>query len=57
MLTALATLCIPGAVFAQANIEAASYNNKNSIQTENCAEGGLDVGYIGNGSWLEIPQT
>jgi aryl-phospho-beta-D-glucosidase BglC (GH1 family) len=56
MLTVLAALGLPGAVFAQANIEAASYNNQNSAQTENCAEGGLDVGYISNGSWLEYNQ-
>src|SRR5215469_12436198 len=55
-LTVLAAFCFPGVVFAQANIEAASYNNQNSVQTENCAEGGLDVGYISNGSWLEYNQ-
>jgi endoglucanase len=38
-------------------IEAASYNNENSIQTENCAEGGLDVGYISNGSYIEFNQV
>lgn len=32
---------------------ASSYNNSNSVQTENCSEGGLDVGYIGNGSYTE----
>jgi hypothetical protein len=30
---------------------AASYNSENSVQTENCSEGGLDVGYISNGSY------
>ena len=34
-------------------IEAASYNNVSGVQTENCAEGGLDVGYISNGSYTE----
>src|SRR5215472_9250417 len=56
MLTLLAALCIPGAAFAQANIEAASFNTQNSVQTENCSEGGLDVGYISNGSWLAFNQ-
>jgi len=35
-----------------APIQAASYDSENSIQTESCAEGGLDVGYISNGSYL-----
>ena len=56
MLTVLAALSLPGTAFAQVNIEAASYNSQNSIQTENCAEGGLDVGYISNGSWLVFNQ-
>ena len=33
-------------------IQAASYNGSNSVQTESCVEGGLDVGYISNGSYL-----
>ena len=37
--------------FANAPVEAASYNIESNIQTENCAEGGLDVGFIGNGSY------
>ena len=36
--------------------EAASYNSENSIQTENCAEGGLDVGFISNGSYTVYNQ-
>jgi hypothetical protein len=32
-------------------ISGASYNSENSVQTESCAEGGLDVGYISNGSY------
>jgi len=37
--------------------EAASYNNENSVQTEvNSEGGGLDVGYISNGSWIEYNQ-
>jgi Carbohydrate binding module (family 6) len=35
-----------------APIQAASYDSENSIQTESCSEGGLDVGYISNGSYL-----
>ena len=46
-----------GSSFAQGNIEAASYNSDSNVQTENCAEGGLDVGYISNGSWLEYNQV
>jgi hypothetical protein len=34
-------------------IPASEYNSENSIQTESCAEGGLDVGFISNGSWTE----
>jgi hypothetical protein len=34
-------------------IPASAYNNEFSIRTENCAEGGLDVGYISNGSYTE----
>jgi hypothetical protein len=37
--------------------EAASYNSENSIQTENCAEGGLDVGFISNGSYTVYNQV
>ena len=32
------------------SIEASAYSSENSVQTETCAEGGLDVGYISNGS-------
>jgi len=37
--------------------EAASYNSENSVQTENCAEGGLDVGFISNGSYTVYNQV
>jgi hypothetical protein len=38
-----------------ANIEAENYSNMNGIQTENSvvASGGVDVGYIDVGDWLE----
>ncbi|HEX3027967.1 MAG TPA: beta-L-arabinofuranosidase domain-containing protein [Clostridia bacterium] len=32
-------------------IEAEGYNNQSGIQTENCNEGGLDVGFIENGDY------
>jgi hypothetical protein len=32
-------------------IAASAYDSENSIQTESCVEGGLDVGYIGSGSY------
>jgi endoglucanase len=38
------------------HVTAASYNTENNIQTENCSEGGLDVGYIANGSYIEFNQ-
>lgn len=34
-------------------IEAESYTNMLGIQTETCAEGGQNVGYIDSGDWLE----
>lgn len=37
--------------------EAASYNSENSVQTESCAEGGLDVGFISNGSYTVYNQV
>ena len=42
----------------QANgIEAARYNSSSvGVQTENCNEGGLDVGFIQNSAWLEYNQ-
>jgi hypothetical protein len=33
--------------------QAASYDNESSVQTESSSEGGLDVGYISNGSYTE----
>jgi hypothetical protein len=41
----LCALSFAGTAFAQGNIEAASCNSDSNVQTENCAEGGLDVGY------------
>jgi len=29
-----------------------SYNGQSGIQTENCSEGGMDVGYIENGDYV-----
>jgi len=58
-LAVLAALCVPCfqlAARAQDNIEAASCNSDSNVQTENCAEGGLDAGYISNGSWVEYNQ-
>ena len=37
--------------------QAAGYNTASNVQTENCAEGGQDVGYISNGSYLEFNQV
>jgi Carbohydrate binding module (family 6) len=34
-------------------IEASSYNSESNVQTESNSEGGLDVGYISNGSFTE----
>lgn len=31
--------------------EASTYNSESNVQTENCSEGGLDVGYLSNGSY------
>ena len=33
-------------------IEAENYNSQFGIQTETCAEGGLNVGYIANNDWI-----
>src|SRR6202012_1958642 len=57
VLVALCVLSLAGRAFAQGNIEASSYNSDSNVQTENCAEGGRDVGYIGNGSWVEYNQV
>jgi len=38
-------------------ILAASYNNALGVQTENCSEGGLDVGSISNGSYTLYNQV
>ncbi|HTV42369.1 MAG TPA: carbohydrate-binding protein [Candidatus Sulfotelmatobacter sp.] len=56
-LAALGVLSFSDTAHAQANTEAASYNSDSDVQTENCAEGGLDVGYIGNGSWVAYNQV
>ena len=39
----------PRSAFTQ--IEAESYNNQSGVQTENCTEGGENVGYIENGDY------
>jgi hypothetical protein len=39
------------------SIEASAYSSENSVQTETCAEGGLDVGYISNGSYTEYTSV
>jgi beta-glucanase (GH16 family) len=39
---------------AYATIEAESYNAQGGTQTEACAEGGSDVGWIANGDWLQF---
>ncbi|HEV2329971.1 MAG TPA: carbohydrate-binding protein [Verrucomicrobiae bacterium] len=56
LLAGLCGMSFTGTAFGQGNIEAASYNSDSNVQTENCAEGGLDVGCIANGSWLEYNQ-
>jgi len=38
-------------------ILAASYNSASGVQTENCSEGGLDVGTISNGSYTVYNQV
>jgi alpha-L-fucosidase 2 len=45
------------AVVGGAPIQAASYNSESGVQTENCSEGGLDVGYISNGSYTVYNQV
>jgi beta-glucanase (GH16 family) len=39
---------------AYATIEAESYNAQSGTQTEGSSEGGQDVGWIGNGDWLQF---
>jgi endoglucanase len=39
-------------------IEAESYNQKSTApRSETCSEGGLDMGWIGNGDWFTYPVT
>ncbi|MGA3008475.1 MAG: carbohydrate-binding protein, partial [Opitutaceae bacterium] len=38
-------------------IPAASYNSESGVQTEACSEGGLDVGYISDGSYTAYNQV
>jgi non-lysosomal glucosylceramidase len=38
-------------------IEAESYNAMSGIQTETCSEGGLDVGWIDAGDWMDYNVT
>jgi len=35
-------------------VEAETMASESGINTETCSEGGLDVGYINNGDWIEI---
>jgi beta-glucosidase len=37
-------------------MEAESLNAQNGVQTEECREGGLNVGYINNGDWMSFTQ-
>nr|WP_250027500.1 carbohydrate-binding protein [Actinoplanes maris] len=39
---------------AFSRIEAESFNSSAGVQVEACSEGGQDVGYIGNGDWLQF---
>jgi beta-glucanase (GH16 family) len=39
---------------AYGTIQAESANAQSGTQTETCAEGGLDVGWIANGDWLQF---
>jgi hypothetical protein len=41
-----------GQTSAFSQIEAESYNTQSGIQTENCSEGGKNVGYIENGDYV-----
>jgi beta-galactosidase len=41
---------VPRSAFTQ--IEAENYNSQSGIQTEDCSEGGKDVGYIENGDYV-----
>jgi beta-glucanase (GH16 family) len=43
-----------GARDAYAQIQAESYNAASAVQVETCSEGGQDVGYLGNGDWLQF---
>jgi hypothetical protein len=38
-------------------VSASSYTAANNIQAESCSEGGQDVGYIAQGSWMVYPIT
>ncbi|MEU4687626.1 carbohydrate-binding protein [Actinoplanes sp. NPDC023714] len=42
---------------AYSRIEAESYNSSAGVQVEACSEGGQDVGYIGNGDWLQFDNV
>ena len=43
---------IPQPISAYSQIEAEAYTMQSGTQTEDCAEGGFDVGYIENGDYL-----
>ncbi|GIF10675.1 carbohydrate-binding protein [Actinoplanes teichomyceticus] len=42
---------------AYAQIQAESFNASAGVQVETCSEGGQDVGYIGNGDWLQFSNV
>ncbi|GAA4592623.1 hypothetical protein BJY16_000696 [Actinoplanes octamycinicus] len=42
---------------AFAQIQAESFNASAGVQVETCSEGGQDVGWIGNGDWLQFTDV
>lgn len=38
-------------------VEAETINEEHYIETENCSEGGLNVGYIENGDWIRVKNV
>jgi beta-glucanase (GH16 family) len=42
---------------AYAQIQAESFNASAGVQTEACSEGGQNVGWIGNGDWLQFDNV
>ena len=43
----------PAAVPLPGTVQAENYSAMSGIQTETCSEGGLNVGYIENGDWMD----